>query len=340
MDKPILYIRSELNENEHRCPIVPNDVRKLIEAGYIIYIESSKNRVYEDKDYKNNGAIITDKKWYEKEFEGGLIIGIKEVSNLEMLKNHVHVYFSHSYKNQTNSRKILEAFNISGSIIYDFEYFLSDNKRIIGFGFYAGYVGCCLGLLQYFTKKEENKNIINLKPWKSKIDLLANIEKIYNKDIIIAVIGSNGICGRSVINLLDYLGINYIIFNKDNPKINLEHFDIVYNCIKLDIHLNETWLDKKTIFFKPITIVDISCDCTRENNPIKLYDKSTSWNQPVLSYNKYVDIIAIDNLPSLLPKDSSDYFSDICIKLLLNYNNDEWINNKNIFYYHSRNVNK
>jgi saccharopine dehydrogenase (NAD+, L-lysine-forming) len=98
--------------------------------------------------------------------------------------------------------------------------------------------------------------------------------------------------------------------------------------------LNETWLDKKTIFFKPITIVDISCDCTRENNPIKLYEKSTTWNQPVLSYNKYVDIIAIDNLPSLLPKDSSDYFSDICIRLLLNYNNDEWINNKNIFYYH------
>jgi alanine dehydrogenase len=94
---------------------------------------------------------------------------------------------------------------------------------------------------------------------------------------------------------------------------------------------HETWFHNKTIFKKPIIIVDISCDYNNPNNPIKIYEEATSWEEPVYSYNKYVDIIAINNLPSLLPKDSSNEFSKILVELLLNFNNSVWENNKNIF---------
>jgi len=328
----LIYIRSELNPYERRCPIVPQDIYRLIEQNYIIYIESSTNRIYNDNDYKNAGAIITDKKWYSEEFSKGLIIGLKELSNLEKLNNHIHVYFSHSYKNQINSEQILTSFKNSNSILYDFEYFLdNNNKRTIAFGYYAGYIGCSLGLLQYFTKKLINNNIKNLQPWNSSNELLEEVRKIYNKNINIAVIGANGLCGKSVIKVLDYFGINYIKYNSNDIKINLEIFDIVYNCIKLNKNMNETWIDENTIFTKPITIVDISCDYTQKNNPIKIYNKQTTWETPVLSYNNFVDIIAIDNLPSLLPKDSSIAFSSILINLLLNYNDKQWNNNKNIY---------
>ena len=58
----LIYIRSELNSDEHRCPIIPNDIPLLIHVGYIIYVESSKNRIYSDEEYEKNGAIITNKK--------------------------------------------------------------------------------------------------------------------------------------------------------------------------------------------------------------------------------------------------------------------------------------
>jgi saccharopine dehydrogenase (NAD+, L-lysine-forming) len=333
MDNPLLiYIRSELNPDEHRCPIIPIHVKKLIDNGYTIYVESSTNRIYNDNEYKNTGAIITNKKWYDNDFAQALIVGLKELSNLELLDNHIHIYFSHSYKNQKNAEKILRSFAMSKSTLYDFEYFLDDNnKRIIAFGFYAGYIGCCLGLLQYFTKQNKKSNISKLRPWNSKTELLSEVTNMYEKDILIAVIGANGNTGKSVISLLTELGINYVSFNRENNKVNLEYYDIIFNCIKLDEKYNDTWFHYTTNFIKPITIVDISCDYTRTNNPIKLYNNPTTLDIPVLSCNKYVDIIAIDNLPSLLPKDSSNEFSEKFLNLLLNYDNDIWKNNKKIY---------
>ena len=78
--------------------------------------------------------------------------------------------------------------------------------------------------------------------------------------------------------------------------------DIFYNCIKLEEDYNETWFDENTEFKHPIIICDISCDYMKSNNPIKIYNEKTTWEKPIYNYNNFVDIIAIDNLPSLLPQ--------------------------------------
>ena len=149
-----------------------------------------------------------------------------------------------------------------------------------------------------------------------------------------AVVGGNGKCGSSVCKVLDMLEISYIKYNRNDKKTKLENYDIIYNCITLDIELNETWIDIDTIFIKPITIVDISCDISKINNPIKLNNQSTSWEEPVITYNTNIDIISIDNLPSLLPKESSDEFSMKFYELLIDFqieNNKIWTNNKKIY---------
>ena len=115
-NRKIIYIRNELNLFEHRAPIIPNDISLLINQGYTIYIESSKHRIFSDEEYENFGAIITNKKWYDEMFKQALIIGIKEIENITELSNHTHLYFSHTYKNQINSKYILEEFN--GNKIY------------------------------------------------------------------------------------------------------------------------------------------------------------------------------------------------------------------------------
>jgi saccharopine dehydrogenase (NAD+, L-lysine-forming) len=332
MDNLLLYIRKEINDNEYRTPLTPKDAEKLINKKYKIYIESSNNRIYKDDEYDKVGCIITKNKWYNNEYNKGIIIGIKELRDLDKLDNHIHVYFSHSYKNQKNSRYILERFKESNSILYDFEFFMDENnKRLIAFGFYAGYVGCCLGILQYFIKKKTKENIKNLKPWRSKIDIINDVKNIYEKNISVSVIGPNGKCGSSICKVLDMLEISYVKYNRNDKKIGLECYDIIYNCILLDTELNETWIDTNTLFKKPITIVDISCDNSKINNPIKLNNQSTSWEEPVITYNSNIDIISIENLPSLLPKESSDDFSIIFYELLLNFhieNNKIWENNK------------
>jgi saccharopine dehydrogenase (NAD+, L-lysine-forming) len=98
----------------------------------------------------------------------------------------------------------------------------------------------------------------------------------------------------------------------------------IYLCLKKRF-------DKNSIFRKPTIIVDISCDYSKLNNPIQLYKEATTWENPVFHYNKNVDIIAIENLPSLLPRESSDDFSHTFRELLLDYPNSVWSNTLEIF---------
>ena len=58
-------------------------------------------------------------------------------------------------------------------------------------------------------------------------------------------------------------------------------------------------------------IGDIACDPQSDFSPIKVYDRETTWAAPALRVHKTppLDVTAIDNLPSLLPVESSEDFA-------------------------------
>jgi len=335
----IIYLRNESNINEFRTPLIPIHVKKLVELGYTVYIQYSVHRIYSNNEYEKHGGIITNKEWHDEQFKNGLIIGLKDFKNIEYLEKHTHIYFSHSYKNQENSDNILSMFKKSDSTLYDFEYFTDeDNSRLVSFGFYAGIVGCILGLLQYQNKIINNKNISNLRPFESLSSIMSVINKYDYSNIKMCIIGvnnikfKNGLCSNGVKYILNDLNIEYTTFGRQDNKRNLESFDIIFNCINLDINYNEIWFDDNINYYKYNLIVDISCDYSKPNNPIKIYNKNTTWNEPIYSYNNIVDIIAINNLPSLLPKESSEDFSCGFLNLLINKDYYKyWIKNKNIY---------
>ena len=179
-------------------------------------------------------------------------------------------------------------------------------------------------------------NINNLIPWNSYKEMLNTVQLKLDTNLSICIIGPNGRCGLGVQYVLKELSLSYDLLNKSdliNEDI-LRKYDIVYNCILLDEKYNKIWFDKNTNFNKSIIIVDISCDYSKVNNPILLYNNATNWVEPVFNYSEFVDIIAIDNLPSLLPKESSDSFSNTFFNLLLEHAEDPnnyWINNLNVF---------
>jgi saccharopine dehydrogenase (NAD+, L-lysine-forming) len=71
---------------------------------------------------------------------------------------------------------------------------------------------------------------------------------------------------------------------------------------------------------RKLTVIgDIACDPTSDFSPIKVYDRATDWDQPALRVgeNPPLDVMAIDNLPSLLPVEASeDYASQLLPSLL------------------------
>jgi len=61
--------------------------------------------------------------------------------------------------------------------------------------------------------------------------------------------------------------------------------------------------------------VDVSCDTSNPNNPFPIYNTITNFITPVLTKkfdndSKEVDIVAIDHLPTLIPRESSINFSN------------------------------
>jgi saccharopine dehydrogenase (NAD+, L-lysine-forming) len=315
-----IYIRSE-KANECRVALVPSDVEILIQRGFQVYIKTSENRIYKDLEYSNMGAIVTTEEWHHDNYKDCWIVGLKDF-DLSYLNNHTHIYFSHSFKGQANSLSILKAFKDSNSKLYDFEYFLNNKKRLIAFGIYAGQVGCALGLLQAC-----NRSLGPLKPWTSYKEMCSLLTR---NNLKIAIIGI-GRCGNGVKKVLNDISQPFVEFGRDSDYTTLIEYDIIFNCILLDESYNKIWFDTNTIFRKPIIIVDISCDYSKPNNPIQLYKEATTWENPVFHYNENVDIIAIENLPSLLPRESSDDFSHTFRELLLEYPSSVWFNTLEIF---------
>lgn len=310
-----IFVRAETFQNEYRAPLVPEHVSILIKKGIQVYIESSQTRFFSDRLYSDiSGCIVTKQPWNAPEFQNALILGIKELKNLFDLSGHTHLYFSHALKGQTGSQHILNAFLTSKSQLYDFEYFTdASGVRLIAFGWYAGIVGAALGLQEY-SLRGKNSSLQRLYPWPSFTSLLASIPAVGQPRI--AVVGAKGRCGQGVCKVLDALHLIYTAFYRESQIPDLTTYDIVYNCILLDEGYKSIWFSSTTVVAKPLIIVDISCDYSKKNNPIGLYSQATTWEQPVIQPLSNLSLIAIENLPSLLPQESSYHFSECLIDLL------------------------
>lgn len=308
-----IILRSEDKNNEHRTPLIPSDVPILLLNGFRIFVERSLQRCFDDEEYSKCGAILIDKgSWVKFKKIDSVILGLKYIDNIDKLDHHTHIYFSHLFK--TNS-KLLDFFKKTNSCIMDLEHICDkNNKRLVAFGYYAGYIGAIVGLLHHTNELQ-----MPTKYW--------NNEPIWNnrKYLNVAVIGHNGRCGIGVLKLLEKYSshLNIQCYDRVRDKSDLCTYDIIYNCIFLDEHIKPfvTKNDIEKINHK-LTIVDISCDPCHPHNPLPIYSESGSWDKYNIRINEHVDVISIDNLPSLLPIDSSIYFSNSLVNLLLQLNND------------------
>lgn len=267
-------------------------------------VQSSETRCFSDQEYMEDGAIISYHPWYHQGPDT-LILGLKELDHLEMLNGHTHVYFSHALKGQAGSTEILEAFRNSKSTLYDLESFAREGQRILSFGFYAGVVGAFLGIKAFGT------DLGPLRP--TSLTELAACQPITAS---IGIVGA-GRTSKGVQRILDSLGLPYTVLKRGH--IDPTQFDIFFNCICLSPDYKEKWaLDSA----KPLLIVDISCDASKPNSPLPPI--RTTWSEPVYRSGN-LSVIAIDNLPSLIPRESSMDFSSCMADLIDFHGGPLWV---------------
>jgi len=300
-----LYLRKETKEKEYRTPLTPQDCAILIENNYQIQFEPSSTRCYKDDEYELAGCVSAPINEIDSR---AIIMGLKEFDITKTaLLNKKHFYFSHAFKGQENSHHIINQFQENNGHIYDYEYIVDENgRRVIAFGYWAGFAGMYLGLLQY-----ADSGVRELAP--TTASEIHDVLREYKAKPKITICGARGRCGRGCLELLKLVDIIPHICEKGDPIP--EDTEIFINAIYLSPDSTAVFFDDVSIVnYKRLrVIVDISCDIHAKNNPIRL-NYSNCW---LTKYTDNIDIICIDNLPSLLPTDSSEEFSKKLTELFL-----------------------
>ena len=313
MTRPHLWIRAEARPTEQRVPIVPADAARLVADGFQVTVEDSPTRIVPIEEYVAVGAEVEPAGSWVEAPDGTVVVGIKELPAEPDDLEHTHVFFAHAYKGQEGAEETLDRFRRGGGELLDVEYLTVGGKRVVAFGFWAGYVGAALAVLRH-------RGLLPgaVEPM-SRADLDARLrESAEGREPEKAlVIGARGRSGRGATEALETAGCVVTGWDRAQTAVLdkdalLDH-DVLVNCV-VSAEKREPFVAPEDIDAprRLRTVGDVTCDVTSEANLLPFNTAITTWEEPVRTFGTAehpLEVIAIDNLPSLLPLESSQAFS-------------------------------
>ncbi|WP_412469742.1 saccharopine dehydrogenase [Oceanospirillum sp. RT-1-3] len=353
MTNRTIWLRHETKPFEERSALTPQAALMLKELGHEVIIERSPSRIFKDDEFEALGLkMMPTNSWINFAPANAFILGLKELDVHTFPLTHRHIHFAHVYKNQTGSKEMLDRFIQGDGKLYDLEY-LTDPKgrRIAAFGKWAGFVGAALGLKNWICQQrgKDFNDCGPLNSYSSQHELINEISKELDElgsRPRVLVIGNRGRCGRGAKELLEAVGVEMTGWGRADTQVarpikQILDYDILVNCtlnkkpaepfLNLEILQNERNLS---------VISDVSCDPTGPCNPLPIYPDITTIDIPtfrVQELDQLLEVTAIDHLPSLLPRESTEEYVEQLLPHLINLLNGDiedspWENALEIFY--------
>ncbi len=325
-----LWVRAEQRANEERVGLTPAGAAVLVQAGLRITVEESSVRAITINGYKKAGCEIAPENAWPLAPQEAIIFGLKELPEDGTALIHRHIMFGHAYKGQPAGRDLLCRFKKGGGTLYDLEYLVDEiGRRVAAFGYWAGFAGAALSL-KAWAAQQRGTLLGAVSKYPSKDVLLLELERELNilKRPRTIIVGANGRVGTGAFDLCASLGLNTTKWDmvetaSGGPFPEILQHDIFLNCILAKPGCPVFVPDTAKTSPRVLTVIgDIACDPTSDFSPIKVYDRATDWNEPVLRVHDHppLDVTAIDNLPSLLPVESSEDYAAQLLPSLITLN--------------------
>lgn len=322
-----LWVRAEQRPNEERVGLTPEGAAALVKAGIRVTVEESAVRAIPIDGYKVAGCAIAPENLWPAAPADAIIFGLKELPEDGTPLTHRHIMFGHAYKGQPAGQVLLKRFKAGGGTLYDLEYLVDEaGRRVAAFGYWAGFAGAAISLKAWAAQK---KGFLcgPVEKYASKQALLDALKAELPaaerpRAIIIGALGRVGTGAADLCSAMDVAVTKWDMAETASggpfPEV-LQH-EIFLNCILARPGCPVFVPEEAKRAQRALTVIgDIACDPTSDFSPIKVYDHATDWLLPALRVwdSPPLDVMAIDNLPSLLPVESSeDYAAQLLPSLL------------------------
>lgn len=328
--QPHLWVRAEQRASEQRVGITPEGVQTLISAGFNVTVESSSCRAIPLDGYVTAGANIAAENSWPNAPKEAIIFGLKELPEDGTPLLHRHIMFGHAFKGQEDGSVLLGRFKAGGGTLYDLEYLTEENgRRIAAFGYWAGFAGAAIGVKVWVAQQAGNlPGPASVGTYLSKdallVDLASDLAAARGNGAELPnaiIIGALGRVGTGAADLLEALDLAVTRWDMaetsaGGPFPEILNHNLFINCV-LAMPGIPVFVPKSALTTpRRLTVVaDVSCDPNSDYNPIPIYDRPTTFNDPVIRAHPGkppLDVMAIDNLPSMLPVESSqDYAAQL-----------------------------
>ncbi|MGJ8545674.1 MAG: saccharopine dehydrogenase [Sulfitobacter sp.] len=349
MSAPHLWLRAEQRANETRVGLTPDGVTALLAAGFTVTVEHSASRVIPDAAYGATGAHMAPEGSWPDAPGDAIIFGLKELPDDGTPLPHRHIMFGHAFKGQLSGKALLNRFTSGGGTLLDLEYLTNDTgRRVAAFGYWAGYAGAAVAVLAWAAQQSDQISgpITPYRNAQALTDALSALLAPHDRSALSAlVIGALGRVGTGASDLCKALDIPVTPWDMAEtahggpfPQI-LDH-TLFFNCILAGPHTPVFVPKSATTAPRALRVIgDIACDPDSDYNPVPLYDRATTWEAPALRVHDAppLDVTAIDNLPSMLPLESSEDFAAQLLPTLRDLGTDSpvWKRAEALFHTHS-----
>ena len=316
-----LWVRAEQRPNEDRVGLTPEGAKALLDAGIRVTVEESSVRAIPMQGYIDAGCEVAAENSWPQAPADAIIFGLKELPEDGTPLPHRHIMFGHAFKGQHSGKALLDRFQVGGGTLYDLEYLVEENgRRVAAFGYWAGYAGAAVTLKTWMAQQRgELCGPVGVYGGKDALlaDLGAELDALDTEAPKAIVIGALGRVGTGAADLLEAMGVAVTKWDmaetaSGGPFPEILKHDLFLNCIfarpgtPVFVPREALTADRKLT-----AIGDVACDPDSDYNPVPVYTQATTWEAPALRVadNPVLDVMAIDNLPSMLPVESSEDYA-------------------------------
>ncbi|OIQ20157.1 MAG: alanine dehydrogenase [Flavobacterium sp. MedPE-SWcel] len=194
----------------------------------LIKAESSDIRIFEDAEYIAAGIEVNSDMT-----DCDVLMGVKEVPMEALIPNKKYFFFSHTIKKQPYNQKLLQTILDKNIELYDHETIVdANNRRLIGFGRYAGNVGA-YNTMRAFGVKYDLFNLPKAETLPDRNALISKLGRLSLPNLKIVLTGT-GKVGMGAKEMLDGMKMKEVsvedYFNKTYDEPVYTHIGVMdYN---------------------------------------------------------------------------------------------------------------